>query len=238
MKRLKFLGFALFLGVSFLNACPSYCLTLSGIRTLTRTLVNDSGTSRRRFSDSQLNTWINEAQRQVSARTYCIEISTSFELVSGTTYYATRSDFLSVRRLTYKYFELPETTPAALDGRATIWETSKGGPINYFVRFSSRNMIGFVPFPNAVTDTGTIRMDFYAYASDLSAGTDTPFNAINELTVYHESLAFYAAGIAAAIDGRTDIAGLYFQRYETTIKLMEERCRARPNYTPGLTGSR
>ena len=238
MKRLKFLGFALFLGVSFLNACPSYCLTLSGIRTLTRTLVNDSGTSRRRFSDSQLNTWINEAQRQVSARTYCIEISTSFELVSGTTYYPTRTDFLHVRRLTYKFFELPETTPAALDGRTTIWETSKGGPINYFVRFSSRNMIGFVPFPNASTDTGTIRMDFYAHATSLSADADVPFNGINELTSYHESLAFYAAGIAAAIDGRTDIAGLYFQRYEAIIKLMEERCRARPNYTPGLTGSR
>ena len=217
-------------------AAPAWGSTRSELRTQTRLLVSDSGTSRQRYSDTQINNLLNEANKIAIARTYCIHKSTTFYLSAGTTYYATKSDFLSVRRLTRENLQLNEMSPAALDGRSRQWAEASGTPTYYFVNFSSRSQIGFSPFPGTSTDTGTIRMDYFALPSDMNADSAAPFDGINEFAPYHYATAYYAAAILSQLDGITASAGAYMSIFEAQIKSMDDKCEDRPNYNPALIG--
>src|SRR3990167_3926529 len=130
--------------------------TLTNLQSDIRILTKDTG-SRNRYSDSQLTDLANEAQRHMIARTWCLEKNDDWTLSAQTTYYATATDFLAVRRLTSDYLELQEKTPAGLD-KSRGWQTAQGTPTYYYVVFSSRTKIGFAPVPATSADTTTIRM--------------------------------------------------------------------------------
>ena len=208
----------------------------SDLRSDVRLLTKDTGVSRVRFSNAQINDLLNEAQRIAAARSYCVHHSTTFYLAAGTTYYATKTDFVSVRRLTRDWLELKELTPAALDSKSRGWAESAGQPTYYFVNFSSRNLIGFSPFPGVAADTATIRMDYYALPSNMATDSAEAFGAINELLPYNQILPYYAAAVLSGVEGETAVAQLYFAMFEAGIKTMTERCVDRPNYNPSLVG--
>lgn len=210
--------------------------TLSQLRGDVRLLVRDTGSSRNRFSNAQIDALLNEAQRIAASRSYCVHKSTTFYLLTGTTYYATKSDFLAVRRLTRDWQELKEMTPAALDGRTRTWGEVSGLPVYYFVNFASRSQVGFSPFPAVSTDTGTIRMDYYALPASMDADAAEPFDSIGELTPFHQAPTYYAAGILAAVDGDKPQSDLYIAMFEAVLKVMSDKCSDRPNYNPSFVG--
>jgi len=216
----------------------AFCRTATQLQGDARLLARDAGSSSRtRFSDSEVLNFLNEGQREVIARTKCIERSYTFQLVTGTTYYSQPSDFLTVRRVTRGNLVLSELTPAALDGRSRGWETATGKPTYYFTNFSSRGLVGFSPFPGTSVDTDTIRMDYFASATNMSSASDVPFNGIGELVDYHQILSYYAATRMVAIDGRVSLATLYAQIYELMLKQMGENCKMRPNYLPSAAAT-
>ena len=224
--------------VLILIASPAYCRTLTQLEGDSRILARDAGSNtRQRFSNSEIDNFLNEGAREAISRTRCIERSFTFQLTRGVTYYALPTDYLTARRVTRGNLALSELTPAALDGRSRGWEVATGKPTYYFVNWSSRGLVGFTPFPTQAADTDTVKMDYFAMTQAMSASSDTPFNGISEFTDYHQMLPYYAAARMTAIDGRVSLTTLYVQVYELMLKSMSEHCKARDNYLPSGTAT-
>jgi hypothetical protein len=207
---------------------------LSTMREDCRTLVKDSGTTRRRFSDATLNGFISEGQREVMMALLPIRKSTEFDLQAGVTYYTLPDDFLQVRRVTRDYLVLPEMSVAMLDKRSE-WQRVGGLPTAYFVSFASRTKVGFYPWPDSSSSTGTIRLEYNAMAQDLTTDLSEPFNGIVELQQYDHLLAHYCAYRASMIYGQQDLAAVYLQNFKEDVKRMGETALGMPNYNPGVT---
>lgn len=219
-----------------LLAHDASALTLSTVRDDCRVLVQDTGSSRNRFSNAQLLRFINEGQKDLVQWSKPIRKPYTFELVSGTTYYSTPSDFLSMERLTRSHQVLREESVKSLD-KNLQWQTVGGLPIAYYLNHSSRSLIGFYPFPSSTSSTGTIRMEYNATAVDLSADADEPFNGIDELQPYGYLIAFYCGYRASMVDGQTAQAQAYYAEYRRGSDMLANDAFARPNYRPGATGS-
>lgn len=218
-----------------LLAAPAQAITLSTLRSDCRVLAGDTGSTRNRFSDAQLLRFLNEGQKDLVQFAKPIRKSTQFELVSGTTYYSAPTDFLVPIRVTRSYQLLSEVSIQNLDKQIT-WQTVGGLPISYFVNHSSRTLIGFYPFPNTTSSTGTIRMEYAAQATDLSADADQPFNSIVELQPYGYALAFYCAYRASLIDSETVQAQAYYAEFKRGSDMLASDAFSRPNYRPGAVG--
>lgn len=221
-----------------LMVAPAFSSTLSDLRTNARVLARDAGTTRQRFTDSQVNTFINEGHRDAVATGKLLEGSTSFALVSGTTYYSLPISFFQVKRVQYKNQILDEKSPEALDNESEGWEEVGGEPQSYFIHFATRTKIGFQPFPNAAASTGTAKVDFYQQAGTLSSDSDTPFDAVAEFTPYHYGLSLYAAYRMLVIDGNYQLAQFYFQEWQSYLAALGVDLRMRPNYKPSVSATR
>ena len=211
---------------------------LSDLRSDVRVLISDSGGigARYRFTDTQITDLLNECQRDAVAQTWPLIKATNIALVAGTTYYGLPNTFLAVKRVTWRNRVLPEKSPVSLDSTKE-WETVSGVPQNYFITFASRTTIGIYPWPADSSSTGTIKIDFYSQADDLSATTDQPFNNVREFYPMHHALAYCSASRLAAIDGQGDVAGLYLQLYIQTLSRLGGTAMGRPSYTPSITPS-
>lgn len=215
-----------------LLAPQAWGLTLSELRSQTRDLAIDNG-SRLRFSTSTIDTFLNEGQRIAVLDAKPLIRAGSFELVAGTTYYGLPADFLQIRRLTLRYQDLEEQTPESLSNKVGLeWELSGGLPTNYVINFSSRTKVQFYPFPDTSASTGTVRYEYFASATDLSATTDEPFGGSAELDPYHYMLAYYAGYRLAMIDGRQDLGVLYRTEFYEGLERLKREALARPSYRP------
>jgi hypothetical protein len=228
---------AWFLCLAVLPDAPINALTLAQIRTEARVLALDNGTTRNRFSDARILQFINEAQRSAILESKAFIRASTFDLVSGTTYYDLPSDFFQMYRLSSDYQTLPEITPEALD-KSSNWAESTGEPTHYFMNWSSRTKVGFYPFPNSTSSTTTIRYDYMATVPDLSGDSDVPFNSITEMLPYGYAIAYFAAARMTAIDGRLDLSTLYRAEFSAIVAKMAQEARARPSYRPSAVGAR
>lgn len=241
MEGRAFLRKALFIALLGLLPVWAGALTLSDLRSNSRLLVSDSGTAsaRFRFTTAQVDGFLNECQRESVAAAWPIIRSHNFELVAGTTYYSAPNTFLAARRVTWRNRVLTEKSPNNLD-LTKEWESVSGTPQNYFITFASRTMVGIYPYPADSTSTGTIKLEFYAQADDLSATSDVPFNGIREFYPLHHILSYCAASRMAAIDGQTNLAGFYLQVYSQGLSRLASTAMARPSnavsITPGNPG--
>jgi hypothetical protein len=211
-------------------------ITLSTIRSDCRTLVKDTGASRQRFTNAQLLRFVNEGQKDLNQAARAVRKSTEWELAVGTTYYAAPSDFIFPLRITRDYFIIKEKSVSDLD-KNSEWQKVAGLPFNYFIDFSSRTKIGFYPFPDDSSSTGTIRMTYLAQVSDLSADSDQPFNSITELQPYGWALSLYCAYRASLIDGQVSLATAYASEYKHELDMLQIDATSRPAYKPPVTGS-
>ena len=219
-----------------LLAGPGECRTLSQLRSDARMLAKDSVGTRPRFSDAQVNALLNEGQRLVAVRTRCFRRSTDFQLALNTTYYALPSDYMDMVRVTRQNLVLDEVSPGGLDGKSRGWEASRGTPNYYFINFSSRNRVGFAPYPGTSVDTGTVKMEYYYYPGDMTVDSNVPFNNDSHFLAYHHAPAYYAAGMMTLLEGRESVGAAYLGMFEGMLKSMSETCVLRPNFNPQATG--
>lgn len=220
----------------FAIGVPAHASTLGELRSDARSLITDAQSTRQRFSNSELNNWINEGQRIADIKTLCTYKAFSFPLVIGTTYYSLPNDFLQLRRVTRDFLAIQELTPAGLDGRSAEWENQSGLPTYYFLNFSSRTKIGFAPFPNATSDLATMKVEYMAYSKSLTLDSDIPFEGIVEFYPFHYVLSYYAAYKASIVDERYEKAKGFLESYTSMTDLMKSRCVERPNYLPSMVG--
>lgn len=213
-------------------------LTLSEIETEIRLRIKDTHTSRQRYTSAQLTNLVNEAQRDVINNTWAIRKSTEITLIINTTYYSLPEDLIAIERVTYDRRNLPEATLISLDGESGngAWENTGGRPQKYFQDSAQTDSIGVHPWPNSVTSTGTIRINYWAQAEDLVDATDEPFNGAFRFKPYTDLLILYPVYRVYLIEGEVDKASLYRQEYESRLAIMNERIGSKPNYNPGLSG--
>jgi hypothetical protein len=229
-------------GVSVLFSNGAEALTLSEIRTQIRVHVKDVGVAgtRQTFTDAQLNALINEAQRDVINATWAIQDQTTISLVAGTTYYALPNDLIEISRVTFNNKNLKETTFAAEDAEASnaAWETTGGLPSKYFQDSTQPGYIGFKPYPNTSANTGTIKLFYIAFPSDIANDSDVPFNGVPRLYAFHDLLILYTCYKIFLIQGNQTKFQMYATQYESRIALMAGKYGSKPNYTPGFSGTR
>ena len=231
---------------------PAQALTLSDVRTQVRIAVRDnpSDSSRRRYSDTVLLDYINEAQREVSNATWLCLKSTTYVLSPMTTYYTLPTDLLAIDQV---YFtnrsgnlrELEEKSQRGLYDSNPAWSTSRGEPIEYWVSATTNPSpgasaplyISYVPIPTSAS-TGTIVMWYLNQPADLSADSDVPFENRRHLYPYHMCLAYHVITKIKILEGWGEEAITYQTLYVNSVNLMKENLGKAPNYTPGMrTGS-
>ncbi len=234
MRKIKLFLLTLFLFGSFAHA-----LTLSELRAQVRIRIKDANASRQRYTDVQINALLNESHRDIVNATWVIAKSTSFALVSGTTYYLMPTDVIDIQRVTFRDVPLKEISFQGQDGQtASAWELSGGLPSRYFQDATQVGYIGFYPWPNSTSSTGTVKMQYYAEANTLSSDSDIPFDNQNRYLPYNDLLTIFTCYKIFLLEGETAKSDAYAKEYENRLALMRDRVRSKPNYMPGFTGNR
>lgn len=234
MKKIL-IGF-LFLAYSAI----SHALNVSEIRNNIRIIIKDTDSSRRRYSDTQLLTMINEGQKDVSNSTWMVWKSTTITLVSGTTYYDIPTDVIEIARLTREYKVVEETTFDKLDSDAagSAWELISGTPVEYFQDSTQPDKIGIKPFPATSASTGTLRMQYIAQPVDLSSDSDVPYNGYYRYYPYHDLITYYVVTRIFMLEGDVNKIGPYSQLYESRVQMVKDKVGSKLNYLPGFSGTR
>lgn len=233
MKKLLISLFLLFSPLSL------RALTVSVLRSNIRTIIKDAG-DHNRYQDAQLLDLLNEGQRDVSNLTWLVSNSTSFSLVSGTTYYSLPTDIVEITRVTREYKLLNETTfsKADSDSAGSSWETLGGIPIDYFQDSTQPDKIGIKPFPNNSSSTGTIRVQYISQPTELVLSSDIPFNGSSRYLIYNDILVYYAVTRIFMLEGDIQRSQVYSQLYESRIDALKQKAGSHPNFLPSFSGTR
>jgi hypothetical protein len=215
----------------------SHSMNLGTIKTEIRLRIKDTNSSRQRYTDAQLTNLINQTQRDVVNFTWIVQGSSSFPLVSGTTYYSLPSTFIQILRVTYNGRKLPQATLTSLDSRFNFgsWQTTSGTPDSYFQDPTQSSKIGFFPYPNS-TSTGTVNVMFSIQATDLSSDSDVPFNSETRWVPYHDLLIYEPCYKIFLIEGEVAKVAEYKNYYEVRMKQIIDLIGKNPDYLPGFSG--
>ena len=201
-----------------------------------RNLALDAASpTRQRFTDTQITTYLNQAQRQMLDSSYCLEGNTTFNTAVGQQFYAMPSNFISISRAIYGGNEISQLSPQILDMQNNSWTNATGKPSNYFVNFSSRGLVGFYPIPDVSSNTATASIDYFMDVTDLVNGTDLPFGGISELSDFQPALEYYSASIMRTIDGDQQGATNFMTIYTGMSAVMKNRCLKSPNILPNAS---
>lgn len=223
-----------------------YALTLLDLRTQCRFYLRDTASdpARQRFFDSQLNTLLNNAQREVNNRIWAIINSTSISLISGTTEYLLPTDYIFPLRVTVNHIPIPERSLSFLDDSGNNWvQDSTGVPREYYIKVSSPLVAGAIRKESIgvhPTSSGTMTMtiDYLSQVTEMSASGDIPFGADNRrLYDTHYVLAYYVSALGFMAMGMKEDAMFYFNLYNSMVLEMESINKTRLLYNPNFRGS-
>lgn len=234
-----------FIGVLLLCA-KSYCLTLSDAETEVRRLIKDTATSvtLQRYSDTILDSFLNQAQIEVVTDTWCLQASTTVVLTAATTYYNLPTDLITIRLVRVKDTgnrtrNIYETSYKAMYENNPDFERQSGPPMQYIVRPSpSSNYFQIAFLPVATTSsTGTATIEYYKQAGNLNDDTANLLDGKYTLLPYHETVVYKAVIKIKLLEGDATGAATYSQLYSAMISAMNSRLGEKPNLNPGISGA-
>ncbi len=168
------------------------------IRDEARRLYEDTSTtaSKQRWSNTVLNTRINEIHKAICVRTKCIRSRITVDTITaGTAEYAMPSIFINaiaayILDSASDWLPLVKKTEKELDMYDRNWRDTSGDPASHFYR--RREYVGLYPNPS-VTRASALRVDFYRLPDDFSADTDVPYESVTEYFPFHRLIAVKAA---------------------------------------------
>lgn len=237
---MRILASALVLGL----ALPSLgrALTLSQLETQTRTLLRDtaSDTNFQRFSTSQIDAFLNEAQRQLQNDAWLYQGAFTMGLTSGTIEYALPTDYIATVRVTISSAAITQVSFQGLDQNSTNWTVATSTPTSYFIdSFVSggASNIGFYPNPK-FTSTNSVFVQYVRQTPTLVNPTDVPFNGNSEILPYHDGLADFAAARGWQLLGRPDLSTWLMTMYSSRAAQARANLNKQPNWQPGASGDR
>lgn len=224
----------LFLAV-LLCSTQLWALSLRQLILRSRQYCGDSSyaTTYPRLTDERIKSYLNEGQKFASSYEWMLVRRTTFTLTGNTTEYFLPSDFQTVKKLWLNDRPLPETTLDALDANGSNWLLPSGSPQQYYVRFTTVSVIGFIPWPLSTT-TGTIKMDYIVLVKDMVNPNDLPYNGSPEFFGLHESLAKYVAYRYFLLIN-PQMADIWGKEFLSDHARMGKIIETKPNYRPGFT---
>jgi hypothetical protein len=177
--------------------------TLAEMRRAERFKINDSTdtVSVPHWSDAELNIRNNDVQRNVSQYTRCLYVSSITTPVAEVREYSKPPNCISIDRVSYlqttsttSYKKLMAYTMGGLDVQFPTWEYNVSGrPLYYYER---GNVIGFErPVSAAAVSTGSIKIDYFKYTTDMVADSDKPYDGVDYLQLYDDIIIL---GVAAS----------------------------------------
>ena len=175
-------------------------MNLSQLRQLSRERLVDSIIPYR-WSDTQIDAWINEANSQAFRRLrYKVNSALSVAMVSGTSAYNIPADVIFVQRAKIVSEDLPLCFESykTLDERVAGWESHTGTPSHILMDISPTQFTLY-PIPDA---NGTIKLTGIMQATIITDTLDLPER-------FHYALidwvAFRAFAIHQTEDGNLDV---------------------------------
>lgn len=194
--------------------------SLSSYRTQARALLNEATAGF--WLDSELNQWANDAADDIATETKSIQKNVSITTISGTADYAfstIASDLLwpvivrfKGRKLQFIDFREQESHQS---GKVDSDLTS--GTPSFYLIFGST--LTLEPAPD---EAATLRVDYYARATSMSADTDTP----GLPTHLDRGVVLYMCWRALEKDREGALAGMFQRDYELFLSRARQRMRA------------
>jgi len=208
-------------------------LTLSEIRSQIRRYLNDvsTDTSKQRWSDTELNFLINQAQKEICDTVWCLYKSSTIYTVANSTYYALPNDLYVIYRVTIDNEVLPEKTIKALDAEDAYWMKASAGKPEYYYITLDKARIGLYPTPDKQYK---LKIDYVRIPSDLTNDSDVPFDNVKKYYPYHYLLIYYVVGHCWLEEGKTAQARDMFQLYAIGLQKMANQIKVSPNFIPHL----
>lgn len=245
MRPKKFLQAFFFV---FVLAAPCFSLTLNDLRFQVRRNIQDTPATQdqRVYGDTILNAMINDVQREIVNIVHPLTNTTTLTLVAGTTYYQLPTDYIDATQAVWTHSSNEKTRLYQISERVLVqqnpdYENHGGPPSQYMVRDSTYTattlQMIFIPVPDS-TSTGTVRVDYFSQVTDLSLGSDIPFNNLSQLYPYHNAIVFGVVARLKMKEGDAQGAALYQGLYEKAVKIMGDRLGERFDYNPGVSAAR
>lgn len=229
-------------------AVPAAAMTRSELRDEVRRGIRDTATDTdlRRYSDTTLNAYLEEAQRALVNDTWCLEGYTSGSLSANTTYYTSVSTAAIAIKLvrftahtTNNVRLLKERSKKSVYEQNPDWAKTAGAPNEYFATYSESGatniVLGMVP-PPATASTGTIHVTWVAQADPFGSDASEALNGMTKLKPYHWALVYHVIEKIDRIDGFSAEADKYAALYTSAVEVMKARFGDMPNYNPGAVG--
>lgn len=167
--------------------------TRATLTTLVSLLIDDPANTR--FSTTQVQDKIQEAQERFVLDTRALRDSTTDTVVDGTQEYSLPSDVLDIVRMAHKGVELVRISKADLDFYTTArWDQTTGTPTYFYVDLDPNNKkYGLYPIPTANDAGAYLALEYVKIPPTLSSDSSVPLDSHTLLTPYHNSLAYWAA---------------------------------------------
>ncbi len=233
-KRSKFMLMAI-----MLIGIKSYALNRGEIRSIIRDLVRDASTdsSKQHWTDSEINDYINIAQKRIASLTWCQQNYYDLSISSHFAVYTVTDTVFTITRVTIDNKAIEETTLQKLDAGNSEWDVNvtSAEPTEYYIfQSTGTNMkIGFYPPPD---QNYTARIYYYEIASDMTSDSDIPFRGIKQDEPYHYLICLWVSAQLSAIDDRPNMAKYYMSLYQFQISNMVRDLGYKPNYIGTVSG--
>lgn len=226
---------------------PSWALTLGDIKVQVRRHISDKADPKIKVTDAEIIAYVNEGQRDMVNRSWCLQKTYSQSLSARTTYYSLPTDLLAIQE--FNFMESATGRKRALEEKSERsmyqdnpdFERQTGPPFYYFVRYSTYGATqleyGVNPVPSTGTALGTVLIKYYDQAPDLAVSADIPLAGFRHLYPYHTALIYYAVSRIKMTHGDGGGADAYEKMYEGVVALMMDRLGRMPNYNPSFGAS-
>ncbi len=248
---MRILASALFLGLALPS--PGRALTLSQLETQARVLLRDtaSDANYQRFSNATLDSFLNEAQRDMQNQSWLYQGAFSMGLTAGVIEYPLPSDYITTIRVTISSQSLTQVSFQGLDGQngssvgpgsvGMNWTVASSTPTQYFIDSfvsGTPSNIGFYPKPKVTTSDFPVFVQYVRQVPLLVNASDVPFAGNSELLPYHDALADFAAARGWQLLGRADLAQFNMGLYTARTAMARANLNKMPNWQPGASGDR
>src|SRR5690606_31022259 len=169
-----------------------------------------------RFSDAELDSYINRGQAEVADQLEPLVKVTSFNFEAGVATQPLPDNLLRIHRAAIGGTALRTTDPLALDATSTTWEGATGTPTHYFIQ---GNDLRLYPIPDSPV---TVDVTHSYLRDDLVDDTDE----VSLTGWMEEGVILYALGLAMESD-MDNRSGNAYQKYQIWLERAIRRLRHR-----------
>lgn len=220
---------------AFTEVARSTCgnSTLVDIRNEVRRKINDPSNvySTNRYSDSDLNYYINQAQKEICLETQCLRSYATATLTAGTTDYYLPTNCLGIDRIEAFGTLIQETDIKDLDRDDDGWFTVDPDSPTYYYPNKGLQTIGFYTAPEYTS--ATVELWYTKIPANMTSDTDEIFNSDPKLNEFQYVLVLAAISHILFIEADPRWTTIE-QKYVALLDTLRKLWNYRPNYNPSI----